>query len=154
MRRVRVGSSNAGAPTRGADKVSGDCRNSEIIKGKVIMKSKLTVLLVVLLFAVALFAQTAAQTPAPKADAKACACCTDKDGKTMDCCKDGKCCADGKMCARKDGKGGCCAGMKDGKMADCCKGGKCPMMKGDKTAANAGCCGGKCDRMKHDNKGI
>jgi hypothetical protein len=123
------------------------------------MKSKSIIILVVLLFTVALFAQTATQNPTPKVDDKTCACCKDKDGKAMDCCKDGKCCTDAKMCARdKDGKMACCKGeMKDGKMA-CC-GDKCPMMKGDKKddkVAKAGCCGDKCPMMKNhgDHKGM
>jgi hypothetical protein len=133
-------------------------RTSEIIKGLDTMKAKLTVILVVLLFTLALFAQTATQNPTPKADDKSCACCKDKDGKAMDCCKDGNCCKDAKMCARdKDGKMACCKGeMKDGKMA-CC-GDKCPMMKGDKKdekTAKAGCCGDKCPMKNHgEHKGM
>lgn len=109
-------------------------------------------LVIVLLFALSLMAQSAAPATqaAPKSDdkAKACACCADK-AKCEDCCKNGckdckdasgkmmECCKgkDGKMaCERgKDGKMACCEGMKDGKMAK-------------------GCCGGKCDRMGHGAK--
>jgi hypothetical protein len=118
-----------------------------------IMKTKWIVLLVTLLFALGMMAQTATQTapagPAAGDKASGCSCCSGdmanmkpgdkcpmmkgKDGKMAkgeSCCgKDGKC----DMAAHKDGKAGCC-------------GDKCPMMKkGDKTVANvsgkdAGCC--------------
>jgi hypothetical protein len=121
-----------------------------------IMKSKAMLVVVTMLFAVAMMAQTA--TPAAPAvgdAASGCACCSHdmanmkagdkcpmmKDGKMADgksCCgKDGDCCKDGK-CAMKDGK------MADGKMccgaASCCAGDKCPMMKKGKTTAGGSCC--------------
>ena len=115
------------------------------------MKTKWMVLLMTLLFALGMIAQTATQSaPAAAAagdKASGCSCCSGdmanmkpgdkcpmmKDGKMAkgeSCCgKDGNCCKDGKcdMAAHKDGKAGCC-------------GDKCPMMKkGDKSAA-AACC--------------
>ena len=127
------------------------------------MKTKVMVVVSMLVFALAMMAQTAAPTaPATAGDAKACPCCTGdkcpmmKDGKMAEgasCCgKDGGCCKDGKcdMKAHKDGKMACCSdgkcamSAKDGK-AGCC-GDKCPMMKGGKSTAGLsggakeGCC--------------
>jgi len=126
-----------------------------------IMKTKVMVVVSMLVFALAMMAQTAAPTaPAAAGDAaKACACCNQADAKTgekMDCCgKDGNGCKDGKcdMKAHKGGKMACCSGadkcpmmaQKDGK-AGCC-GDKCPMMKGGKSSAGrsgAGKAGGCC----------
>jgi len=130
------------------------------------MKTKWMVLVVTLLFALGMMAQTATQaapaTPAAGDKASACACCGHdmanmkpgdkcpmmKDGKMAkgeSCCgKDSACCKDGKcdMAAHKDAKTGCCGdkcammSSKDGK-AGCC-GDKCPMMKkGEKSAAKS-----------------
>ena len=108
------------------------------------MKSKIFVLVLMLIVAVALIAQTATT---PAADKKAaCPCCEKMaaDGKAMDCCKDGKCCGeDGKMCAR-DGKESCC---KEG--ADCCKDGKCCGGDAKTAKTDKKCCGGMCDRGGH-----
>jgi hypothetical protein len=88
-----------------------------------IMKTKVMAVVSMLVFALAMMAQTATPTaPAAAGDAaKTCACCNQADAKTgekMDCCgKDGGCCKDGK-CDMK--------AHKDGKMA-CCSGDKCPM---------------------------
>src|SRR5271167_2624069 len=114
-----------------------------------IMKTKVMVVVSMLVFALAMMAQTAAPTAPSAGDAaKTCACCSGdkadaKTGEKMDCCgKDGGCCKDGKcdMKAHKDGKMACCSGdkcsmtaQKDGK-ANCC-GDKCPMMKGGKSSA-------------------
>ena len=129
------------------------------------MKSKLLVVLMTLMFALSMVAQTAAPAPAPTTnDAKTCTCekCADccKDGKCMS--KDGSCCGKGAKCNRKSGDkkmamANCCGGncadcCKDGKCADCCKDGKCAR-KGDKAASMKGdCCGGKCDRKAHEQK--
>jgi hypothetical protein len=113
---------------------------------------KLKVLLMTLLFAVSMVAQTAAPSPAPKGDDKKAACtCPD----CANCCKDGKCASGGACCGTakcnrkghdKMAKGDCCAGMKDGK---CCG----DMAKGDTTMKDGkSCCGGKCDRKAHDAK--
>lgn len=113
------------------------------------MKTKLTVVVITMLFGLAMVAQTATQSvpaaPANGDKASGCACCTGdkcpmgKDGKcdmaahkdpamangksccTEGCCKDGKC----YMAIHKAGKGRCC-------------GDKCPM-KGVK-AASVSCC--------------
>ncbi len=113
------------------------------------MKSKVFVLVLMLIVAVALIAQTATT---PAADKKAaCPCCEKMkaEGKAMDCCKDGKCCGeDGKMCARTaDGKS-CC---KEG--ADCCKDGKCCGGDAKTAKADKKCCGGMCDREGHAKHG-
>ena len=133
------------------------------------MKTKVMVVVVTMLFALAMIGQTATQAPPAAGDkASTCPCCSadkcpmGKDGKMADgksCCSDG-CCKDGKcdMAAHKghtmaSGKSccgeGCCkdgkcnmAAHKDGK--GCC-GDKCPMMKGEKSAAkptdkNDNCC--------------
>ena len=123
------------------------------------MKTKWMVLVVTMLFALAMMAQTATQTapaaPATGDKASSCACCNHdmagmKPGDKCPMMKDGKM-ADGKSCCGE----GCC---KDGKcqMADnkdgksCCSGGKCAMMsKGD---AKGGCCGDKCPMMKKGEK--
>ncbi len=120
---------------------------------------KILVVLMLVVFALSLMAQTAAPA-APKTDAKTCACCADK-AKCEACCKNGckdcKECKDGAQCCCK-GKDGQMAGMacmrdKNGKMdmskdgtMSCCKG-----MKDAKMAKN-GCCSGKCDRMNHEKK--
>ena len=103
------------------------------------MKTKLMVVVVTMLFALAMVAQTATQSvpsaPATGDKASGCACSTEdkcpmgKDGKMADgssccgesCCKDAKC----DMAAHKAGKGGGC-------------GDKCPM-KGAKSASGS-CC--------------
>jgi hypothetical protein len=122
---------------------------------------KLKVLLMTLLFAVSMVAQTATPSPAPKGDDKKAACtCPD----CASCCKDGKCasggdCCGGAKCNRKahdkTAKADCCAGMKD-----CCKDGKCmkdgkccgDMAKGDMAKKDGkSCCGGKCDRKAHES---
>jgi hypothetical protein len=120
---------------------------------------KLKVLLMTLVFAVSMVAQTAAPVPAPEKQKTDCSCPTCKD-----CCKDGKCASGGKCCGsdakcvRKSGdkmaKADCCAGKKD-----CCKDGKCmnggkccgDMAKSEtaKKDAKGDCCGGKCDRKGH-----
>jgi len=122
------------------------------------MKTEVMVVVSMLVFALAIMAQTAAPTaPATADDSKTCACCNHADAKAdekTDCCgKDGGCCKDGKcdMKAHKDGKMACCSGdkcpmtaQKDGK-AGCC-GDKCPMMNGGKSTtglsggAKDGCC--------------
>ncbi len=128
---------------------------------------KLKALLITLVFAVSMVAQTAAPSPAPKGDDKKAACtCPDcasccKDGK---CASGGKCCGEGAKCVRKPGdkmaKADCCAGK-----MDCCKDGKCmkdgkccgdmakgEMAMGDKTKKDGkSCCGGKCDRKAHES---
>lgn len=112
---------------------------------------KILVVLMLVVFALSMMAQTAAPA-AHKDDAKECACYADKT-KCEACCKNGckdcKECKEGAECCCKD-KDGQMAGMscmrdKDGKMS-CCKG-----MKDGKMAKN-GCCGGKCDRMSHEKK--
>lgn len=117
------------------------------------MKTKVMVVAVVMLFALAMVAQTASQAiqgaTATGDSAKACACCGHdkadaksgdkcpmmKDGKMAEgnaCCGEG-CCKDGKCnpADHKDAKAGCC-------------GDKCPMVKDGKTAtapkSSAGCC--------------
>src|SRR5215469_16348349 len=139
------------------------------------MKTKLIVVSVTMLFALAMVAQTVTQlspaAPAVGDKASACPCCSDKcpmgkDGKMADgksccgeaCCKDGKCdmaahkanaLANGKLSCRE----GCC---KDGKCdraaheagkGGCC-GDKCPMVKGAKSASVSCCTPGEtcCDR--------
>jgi hypothetical protein len=128
---------------------------------------KLKVLLMTMVFAVSMVAQTAAPSPAPKGDDKNATCsCPDcanccKDGK---CASGGKCCGEGAKCVRKPGdktaKADCCAGKKD-----CCKDGKCmkdgkccgDMAKGEMAMGDMAkkdgksCCGGKCDRKAHDH---
>ena len=140
---------------------------------------KIKVLLMTLVFAVSMLAQTAAPAPAG-ADKKATAGCTCPD--CANCCKDGKCASGGQCCgdakcARKTNgkmaKGDCCGGKmcdrkahdktakmdccKDGKCtkgADCCKDGKCcgDHAKSETAADHKDCCGGKCDRKAHDAK--
>ena len=127
------------------------------------MKTKVLVMIVTLLFALGMRAQTATQAaptaPAAGENAKACSCCNHdkadaKAGEKTSCCgKDGGCCKDGKMV--------CCSGdkcpmmtSKDGKMADgksCCAGDKCPMMaKGQK--GDHGCCCG--NMAEHEHAGV
>jgi hypothetical protein len=111
---------------------------------------KIKVLLMTLLFAVSMVAQTAAPAPAPKGDDKKAACtCPD----CASCCKDGKCasggdCCGGAKCNRKahdkTAKADCCAGMKDMKDGKSCCG---DMAKKD----GKSCCGGKCYRKAHDH---
>lgn len=126
------------------------------------MKTKVMVVVVTMLFALSLMAQTATQTaPASTAAgdaAKTCACCSgDKaDAKAGDKCpmmKDGTM-ADGMACCGKDG--GCCkdgkcdmAAHKDGRMA-CCSDGKCNMAAHKE---GKGCCGDKCPMMKGEKSG-
>src|SRR5438309_150747 len=108
---------------------------------------KLKVLLMTLIFAVSMVAQTAAPAPdASTGKAKTeCSCPNCKD-----CCKDGKCASGGECCGkdakcvRKSGdkmaKMDCC---KDGKK-DCCKeGAKCcgDMAKGEMAKDGKSCCG-------------
>jgi hypothetical protein len=122
---------------------------------------KLKVLLMTLVFAVSMVAQTATPSAAPKGDDKK-AACTCPDCKS--CCKDGQCASGGKCCgdskcARKTNgktaKADCCAGK-----MDCCKDGKCmkdgkccgDMAKGEMAKDGKSCCGGKCDRKAHESK--
>jgi hypothetical protein len=79
---------------------------------------KIKTLILTMLFAVSMWAQTAAPVPADKsADAKATASCC-KDGAA--CCKDGAgCCGKDKM-AKADGK-------------DCCGGNMCKRHKAEKS---------------------
>ena len=119
------------------------------------MKTKLMVVMVTLLFAVSMMAQTVPQggtAPVAPADkANTCPCCsgdpakrdpmakggTAADGKSCcgdSCCKDGKC----DMAAHKDhamANGKSCCGE------GCCKDGKCAMASKD---GKGGCCGDKC----------
>jgi hypothetical protein len=120
------------------------------------MKTKWMVLVVTLLFALGMMAQTTTSAPAAGDKTKACACCSGdkcpigKDGKIAkgeSCCGDG-CCKDGKcdMAAHKghamaDGKSCCGEG--------CCKDGKCNMAAKD---GKGGCCGDKCPMMKKGEK--
>ncbi len=118
---------------------------------------KLKTLLITLLFAVSMWAQTAA-TPAPAdkpADTKATATCC-KDGAT--CCKQGAASCKGKMAdgsCCKQGAAGCkdgaaCCGKGKTAKAECCKNGAGCCGK-DKMAKGGGkdCCGGKmCNRHK------
>ena len=95
---------------------------------------KIKTLIVTLLFAVSMWAQTAAPV-APADSAKA------------GCCKEGAaCCKDGADCCGKNAKADCC---KDG--AECCKKGTdccAKMAKVDGKDAK-GCCGGSmCKRHK------
>jgi hypothetical protein len=117
------------------------------------MKTKLMVVVVTMLFALAMVAQTATQSvpsaPATGDKASGCACCTGdkcpmgKDGKMADgssCCGEG-CGKDGKcdIAAHKD------HAMPNGK--SCCGEGCCKDAKGDMAAHKAGkggCCGDKC----------
>lgn len=99
---------------------------------------KIKVLLMTLVFAISMVAQTA--TPAPQASTgKADTTCSCPNCK--DCCKDGKC-ASGGACCGKDAK---CVRKSGGKMAmaDCC-GGKCDRKAHDKTAKMDCCKDGKC----------
>jgi len=103
------------------------------------MKTKLLIVVVTMLFAPAMMAQTSTQVaPAGRATgdmASACACCSGdrcpmgKGGKMPDgnsCCNHG-CCKDGQrdVAAHKNAKG--------------CWGDKCPMIKGAKSAS-VSCC--------------
>ena len=100
-------------------------------------KFQIAVMFVVMLFSLAMVAQTST-APAASTD-KACACCSHDGAAAADCCKDGKCCdmKDGKMSCTKD----CCKDMAKGK--SCCKDGKCEMAKADKP-----CCGKSCKMSK------
>jgi len=116
------------------------------------MKTKVMVMLLTLVFALGMMAQTA--TPvAPAATKTGDKCPMMKDGKMADgksCCGD-KCCTGDKcnMAAHKGQKTSdnqaCCSGENG-----CCKDGKCEM------AANkdgkGGCCGDKCPMMKKSDK--
>ena len=116
------------------------------------MKTKLMVVRMMLLFALGMMAQTAAQAaPAALADKSiACGCCSDKcpmakDGRMADgksccsagCCKDGKCDMAAKTDQTASGKSCCAEG--------CCKDGKCNMAAHKE---GKGCCGDKCPMMK------
>ena len=110
------------------------------------MKTKMMVVAMTMLFALAMMAQTATQG-APAAPAAGDKCPMMKDGKMANgkgCCGDG-CCKDGKcdMAAHKSHT------MTNGKSChgeDCCKDGKCNMA--DNKEGKAGCCGDKCPMMK------
>lgn len=122
---------------------------------------KLKILFMVLVFALASFAQTATpaapSTAAP--DAKTCACCNHgqaaSDAKPG-CCQDGKCpmmsgSKDGKKCPMMSGdKTGmkCPMMAKNSNSADgktCCSSNKCPMHE---KGAKSGCCCGNMDQQK------
>jgi len=123
------------------------------------------VVVVAMLFALAMVAQTESQAtqaaPATGDSAKACACCGhDKaDAKTGDkcpmmeagkmadgnaCCGDG-CCKDGK-CDMAAHKGHTMANGESGCGEGCCKDGKCNMAA--HKDAKAACCGDKCPMVK------
>lgn len=124
------------------------------------MKRNWSLIAVILLITVGMWAQVA-NTAAKPATAAGCACCNQdmkSDMKGHDhaamhgAAMSGCCGKDAKACSRKDAKGDCCAGMKkdakatapnekqsccgkDGK--ECCKDGKCEMAKnGKKCCAN------------------
>jgi hypothetical protein len=122
---------------------------------------KFKTLLFTLMFAVSMWAQTAAPSPADKStDTKATASCC-KDGSCCrkgadcckgkmakaDCCKEGaSCCKDGAACCGKDktAKADCC---KEG--AACCKNGADCCKHEVASASAKNCCGGKmCQRHK------
>lgn len=94
-------------------------------------------MLVVMLFALGMVAQTAT-APATTGSKAACACCGTASAAMKDCCHQGKGCAmkDGKMACTKD----CCKDMAQAK--SCCKDGKCEMAKGKS------CCGASCKMSK------
>ena len=143
--------------TAEADSLSSGSVRQLLQRNEEIMKTKVMVLVSMLVFALAMMGQTATPVaPAAAGDAaKKCACCGDmanmkpgdkcpmmKDGKMADgksCCgKDSSCCNDGKCAMTKDGK------MADGKLCcgatSCCAGDKCPMMKKGKATTGASCC--------------
>jgi len=112
---------------------------------------------VTLLFALTMMAQTATQTaPAAPADkTSTCPCCSDKcpmgnDGKMADgksCCNNG-CCKDGK-CDMAAHKGHTMASGKSCCAEGCCKDGKCDTAT---HKSGKGCCGDKCPMMKKGDK--